>query len=642
MRGTVARTRLVPLLLLVLLPLQATTAQALEPVVLRDGDAEVRLGRRVAFFEDPGASESFESLPDTARWTPSRSDTLNFGISSSAWWVRFHVRNETSEQASWILEADWAITDSIELYEHEAGGGVRVRRSGDRLPFESWEVAHRNPAFPLVLAPGASATYTLRLAAGDALLVPLVLWTPEAFAQKTARENWGFGFYFGILFILILSNLLNYFTLRDHSHLFYVLTLASFTAWNLCIWGFAYQHLWPDEPGFSNMIINLLPLIGGVAFIALTRNVLVTRTRAPLLDDILRVLAWGGSAFGLVALTLLSVTHALLAAGPIFLAIFATSLTAAVRSWRQGWQPARDYLIAWSTIFLIMSVWIADVRFGLFETDVIVRYGIQFAFVVTASLLSWALANRVRLLTEERDRSFALMQASQRLARYFPRKLVDRIMSDKEHVSLASERRNITIFFSDLTGFTDFTDENEPERVTAMLNDYLSAMARLVEEHGGTLHQIIGDGIMALFGAPDSAPAQEQAERAVRMAVAMQREVARLGERWRESGLDHHIQVRMGIHQDYATVGNVGSEHMMSYAAIGAAVNLASRLEGACRPGCILVSYPIYALTRQEHRYGALVEREFKGFTRLFKVAELDPGVAFGEARPVRIVQPSH
>jgi hypothetical protein len=152
-----------------------------------------------------------------------------------------------------------------------------------------------------------------------------------------------------------------------------------------------------------------------------------------------------------------------------------------------------------------------------------------------------------------------------------------------------------------------------------------------VEEHGGTLHQIIGDGIMALFGAPDSAPAQEQATRAVRMAVAMQREVARLGERWRESGLDHHIQVRMGIHQDYATVGNVGSEHLMSYAAIGSAVNLSSRLESACRPGCILVSYPIYALTRHEHRYGPLVEREFKGFTRLVKVAELDPGVAFGE-----------
>jgi adenylate cyclase len=641
MPGTVARTRLLPLLV-VLLPSWATTVQALEAVVLRDGDAEVRIGRRVAFFEDPRASETFESLPDLGRWAPSRSDTLNFGISPSAWWVRFEVRNETSEQDSWILEADWAITDSIELHEAEADGAVRVRRSGDRLPFESWEVPHRNPAFRLALAPGASETVTLRLAAGDALLVPLVLWTPEAFANKTARENWGFGFYFGILFILILSNLLNYFTLRDASHLYYVLTLASFTVWNLCIWGFAYQHLWPDEPGFSNMIINLLPVAGGVAFIALTRNVLVTRIRARLLDRILGGLAWGGTAVGLLALTLLSVTHALLIAGPIFLAIFATSLTAAVRAWRQGWQPARDYLIAWSTIFAVMAVWIADVRFGLFETDVIVRYGIQFAFVVTASLLSWALANRVRLLTEERDRSFALMQASRRLARYFPRKLVDRIMSDKEHISLASKRRNITIFFSDLTGFTDFTDENEPERVTAMLNDYLSAMARLVEEHGGTLHQIIGDGIMALFGAPDSAPAQEQAERAVRMAVAMQREVARLGERWRESGLDHHIRVRMGIHQDYATVGNFGSEHLMSYAAIGAAVNLASRLESACRPGCILVSYPIYALTRHEHRYGPLVEREFKGFTRLFKVAELDPGVAFGEDRPVRVVQPTH
>ncbi len=150
-------------------------------------------------------------------------------------------------------------------------------------------------------------------------------------------------------------------------------------------------------------------------------------------------------------------------------------------------------------------------------------------------------------------------------------------------------------------------------------------MSLLIEKHGGTLDKFMGDGIMVFYGAPDEMNLKEQAERAVATAIAMQKMLKELGEKWIDEGLDHNIKMRVGIHQDYVTVGNFGSENLMEYTSIGGGVNLASRLENMCTSGKVQVSFSVYPHTRDHYKYEELREMQLKGFVRPLRVSELDP-----------------
>jgi signal transduction histidine kinase/DNA-binding response OmpR family regulator len=212
---------------------------------------------------------------------------------------------------------------------------------------------------------------------------------------------------------------------------------------------------------------------------------------------------------------------------------------------------------------------------------------------------------------------------SKKLSNYFSRKILQRILS--ADATLDTERRNITILFVDLCGFTDMTDRIESEKVARLLNQYLSEVVSLVEQHGATLIQVIGDSIMVFLGAPDEMDDTEQAERALNLSIAIQHKVGTLAKDWLQNGLEYEGPARIGIHQDYVTVGNFGSENLMEYTAVGRGINLASRLEASCTPGCIKVSYPVYLLTKDRFDYGEPVEENFKGLARKIRVCELDP-----------------
>ncbi len=225
----------------------------------------------------------------------------------------------------------------------------------------------------------------------------------------------------------------------------------------------------------------------------------------------------------------------------------------------------------------------------------------------------------------EREKARLVQEACDRLARYFPPPLVQRLLSEPDAGKLQAERRRLTVLFADLVEFTALTDRFEPEIITDLLNQFLGGMGALVEKFGGTLNELLGDGLVVLFGAPEKMDKDEQAERAVALAVAMQREIARLKKAWLEAGIDHNIDLRIGIHQDFATVGNFGSGRFLAYRAVGSGVNLAARLQSHCPPGQVLVSYPVYALTRERYPYDDLQEVRIKGFAHAHRVGALNP-----------------
>jgi len=223
-----------------------------------------------------------------------------------------------------------------------------------------------------------------------------------------------------------------------------------------------------------------------------------------------------------------------------------------------------------------------------------------------------------------RDQLEAILR-SRRLTKYFPRKMVDAILGASGDVALSSERRLITIFFTDLQGFSALSESVEPERLTALINGYLGEMASIIEAQGGTLARFMGDGILGFFGTPDPMSAQEQALRAVGMGVAMQHSMRDLKEGWAKEGIGRGLALRIGIHQDFVTVGNFGSPDLMEYTAIGRGINLAKRLETACAPGHLLVSEAVQGPASQKYDFSEPEERAFKGFSHPVRVCSLDP-----------------
>jgi class 3 adenylate cyclase len=202
-----------------------------------------------------------------------------------------------------------------------------------------------------------------------------------------------------------------------------------------------------------------------------------------------------------------------------------------------------------------------------------------------------------------------------RLKRFFSPQLADLILTGGAEDPLKTHRREITVVFVDLRGFTAFAETAEPEEVMSLLGEYHAEMGRLIMQHEGTLERFAGDGMMIFFNDPVVVP--NPAERAVRMAVAMRDLIARLAEGWRRRGWD--LGVGVGIAQGYATIGAIGFEGRWDYGAIGTVTNLAARLCGEAAAGQILVAA----------RVAAAVEH-------IAVADDLGPLTLKGLARPVR------
>ncbi len=229
---------------------------------------------------------------------------------------------------------------------------------------------------------------------------------------------------------------------------------------------------------------------------------------------------------------------------------------------------------------------------------------------------------RKRLLDELAEWSRTLAQRVQdqvvqierlgRLKRFFSPQLAELIVAGGADDPLKTHRREVTVVFLDLRGFTAFAETSEPEEVMGVLREYHAEMGQLILEHEGTLERFTGDGMMVFFN--DPVTVSNPGERAVRMALAMRDRVAELIDKWRKLG--YELDLGIGIAQGYATIGAIGFEARWDYGAIGTVTNLAARLCGEAKPGQILVPKRVLAVTEDLLEVEPVGELSLKGFHR--------------------------
>src|SRR6266478_2402278 len=234
-------------------------------------------------------------------------------------------------------------------------------------------------------------------------------------------------------------------------------------------------------------------------------------------------------------------------------------------------------------------------------------------------LLHEELADWNRTLERRVEQQLAQLDRLERLKRFFSPQVAELIVSGDTEDPLKSHRRDITVVFLDLRGFTAFAETSEPEEVMGVLREYHAEMGKLILEWEGTLERFTGDGMMIFFN--DPTPVPDPAERAVRMAAAMRERVAELAVGWKKAGFD--LDFGIGIAHGYATLGAIGFEGRVDYGAIGTVTNLAARLCAEAQPGQVLLTQRV--LTTVD----ALVEVEpvgdvsLKGISRPVKIFNL-------------------
>jgi DNA-binding response OmpR family regulator len=222
------------------------------------------------------------------------------------------------------------------------------------------------------------------------------------------------------------------------------------------------------------------------------------------------------------------------------------------------------------------------------------------------------LAEWNRTLERRVEEQVTQLERLGRLKRFFSPQLAELIVAGGAEDPLKSHRREITVVFLDLRGFTAFAETSEPEEVMRVLREYHAEMGKLVLQYEGTLESFTGDGMMVLFN--DPVPISNPAERAIRMALAMRDGVENLTVKWRKQG--YELGFGIGIGQGYATIGAIGFEGRWNYGSVGTVCNLASRLCDEAKSGQILVPQRLLGTVEELVEVEPVGELSLKGFHR--------------------------
>ena len=295
----------------------------------------------------------------------------------------------------------------------------------------------------------------------------------------------------------------------------------------------------------------------------------------------------------------------------ILMSSFSFLVVGGLRVWALGNLVLFASVIVWSMIF---GISLAPATPPL--VSIISGLGATIYVSVTAYYThqqAKALVHAKSQIQQQREQSISL---SHKLAKYLSPQVWQSIFTGERDVRLETQRKKLAIFFSDIKGFTELSEEMEPEGLTELLNNYFNEMSQIALKYGGTIDKFVGDSIMIFFGDPTSRGAKEDTLACVAMAIEMRKHMKILRKKWQSQGIKTPLQIRIGISTGYCTVGNFGAENRMDYTIIGKEVNLASRLESLAEPGEILIAYETFSLVKEKIMCRDKGEITVKGFAR--------------------------
>jgi diguanylate cyclase (GGDEF)-like protein len=359
------------------------------------------LSRDFEMLEDPTGTLDIEAVsraPADSGFVTGSPEKANVGFSKSAWWVRLTIRNPSAAARDLYLRQGYPLIDLLDVYQPTDGGWSRLS-TGDRRPFDSRPVAHRDYLFPLSLAPSSQTTLYLRYSSQGPVDINLSLLDPNRLAEALSREQLAYGVYFGCVLMLLVWSGLVFVAVRDKAFLAYFGYVSVFGVYMTVNTGFAYQYFWPASPAWANACLPVLLCLSLVTALEFSTTILRARDYTPRLNLVARVMQ--GLAVAAIALTPF-IEYAVLIKPVTFLIFIAVVFMIAlgVICLLAGSRPARFYVVAWGA-FLAGSVVFLLKNFGVVPHTFMSQHAWQVGALLEMILLSMTLSSRMNELKHQ-------------------------------------------------------------------------------------------------------------------------------------------------------------------------------------------------------------------------------------------------
>ena len=376
-----------------------------DTVVLSDALTHLDMGRHVRTLEDKSAHMTLADVmaPDASLpWVDSASSKPNFGYSHSAFWLHGALRNDARQQTAWLLGMRYPLVDYIDVYVVWPDGRVLHHASGDRRPFTTRSLDDRHFYFALTLKPGEQVQVYARVMGQGSLQAPLEVSTPVDQNRRAHREQLLLGLYGGALLAMMVYNLLLALSLRDRTYLYYVVYMLVFGMAQFTFSGMSFQYLWPDSPNWGNLATPFFLSLSGWSLVQFSRQFLQLALNSPKSDKVMSGLQWLFLAMVPATFVLpyewpVKVVTLACVIAPMLLLILAATLQ------HRGVPAARYFLAAFGGLMLGI-VLTALHTLGMVHSNALTEYSLQLGTLLEFSLLSFALAHRVKLARDENER----------------------------------------------------------------------------------------------------------------------------------------------------------------------------------------------------------------------------------------------
>ncbi|MGB3509970.1 MAG: 7TM diverse intracellular signaling domain-containing protein [Microcoleaceae cyanobacterium] len=412
------------------------------PVILTDEQTKYPLGLNLEIFEDQTRELTIEDVVDR-EFTPSNQKVPNLGVKTSAIWVRFRVKNQASLTQKWILTLNDARIGTVDFYSSQGNKkAFKIIKTGRFLPFRTREFNHRFFIFSLTFTEDNEKTIYLRLTSKGGLALPLNIYSLKTFLQEEQKNVLSLGIGYGIMLIMIGYHLFLFISLKDKIYLHFVLFITGYFWFKLCREGIGHQLLWKNFPNYLEFQLLAVLLII-FSFIKFTQSFLKTKKYLPKIDRFLFI-----TSFVISIITIISISTKWINIIQIFHSIFIRLiiLTSALIRWRQGYKPAKYFLLA---MFVpILGVIILNLSaLGFIPYNIHLLNLWDLALSLPILLLSFALADRINLIKYEREKAqneaLKNAQLNQKLIKEQNIVLEEKVGERTEQLSIAKEKAEV-------------------------------------------------------------------------------------------------------------------------------------------------------------------------------------------------------
>ncbi|HCM06775.1 MAG TPA: hypothetical protein DIC30_12275 [Oceanospirillales bacterium] len=374
-------------------------------IILDHNSKQMALGDHASYLED---ADGTYTLNDIIQLSPSNFDllteeSLNKGFTNSTYWLRFTIIDKTldGKTESWKIETTYPLLDYLDIYILDESKNVEHFKMGDVYLYEERPVNHRNFIVPVTLHDNETKDVYIRVNTSSSMQIPVFIWHPDHFFEARSGEQYGLGLYYGMMMVMFFYNFFLWFSIRDSNYLWYIGYLAAFSLLQAATSGLGYQYLWPNYPWIESIAPPITIALVGIFGISFTRRFLHTRQYHIVADNLLRLVLY--LSWVVLGLTFIADAATVMALAKIVVVIFLLFiLYASVAMLLRGHRQARFFLAAWVSLIL-GGLFTIGMMLGLFPNTVLMTHASKIGSVFEIILLSFALADRIKVIEKEKQ-----------------------------------------------------------------------------------------------------------------------------------------------------------------------------------------------------------------------------------------------